>query len=302
VFSHSTPAANHGHEPTAAMHGAPLNFYGIARRKVWYVDFPTALDAQSSGSDSDRDDGPVALGVANDVKAGYVRTAYAAYRIGRCRTLIERHHIGNAESSVSDPDTINGSAVATPMAVSPDGTKLALVTTAPLSARSEALGCAPLRSGSQQLVIINLRTHAVRRWSSSPNPGTLSSLQWSADSRHLAFFALYRPMVISRVQVLDTAAPGHDYELAKVVAMNPTSSSIFWWHGQLATIYRGSMHVVAGRDGVGKVLATGFPSEVDSISSDPTGNHLLLTSGGTTYRWDSGQLSAIKGQWTQPGW
>jgi hypothetical protein len=78
---------------------------------------------------------------------------------------------------------------------------------------------------------------------------------------------------------------------------------VFWWHGQLVTTFDGSLRRLNGHGGVGTVVATGFPTEVESVSSDPTGEHLLLTGDATVYRWDRGTLSKLPGvQGTQPGW
>ena len=193
------------------------------------------------------------------------------------------------------------------MAVSPDGSKLALVVTS----RHDAFG-QPFCDGSQQLVVINLLTHAVRRWLATTRDGALRSLQWAPDNRHLAFIAEYTPMVTTRIQVLDTASPGHLYDRARSV-LNPNPprdipptlgyGPVFWWHGQLVTTLDGSLRRLNGHGGVGTIVATGFPKEVDSVSSDPTGDHLLLIDNGKVYRWDRGVLSAVSDVLgTQPGW
>jgi hypothetical protein len=79
---------------------------------------------------------------------------------------------------------------------------------------------------------------------------------------------------------------------------------VFWWHGQWVTAYDGAIRAVSKAGGLGRALAAGLPSsgEVDSVSSTPSGEHLLLTDQGTTYRWDNGGLTRVKGEWAQPAW
>lgn len=105
---------------------------------------------------------------------------------------------------------------------------------------------------------------------------------------------------------------------------------VFWWHGRLVSIEKGSMRLVtAGPRGAGRlatIVATGFPAGVLTVSSDATGDHLLLTGApaetdenqghftttGSTYRWDNGYLSTVPTAtvngsvgltaWAQPGW
>jgi hypothetical protein len=310
VFTRSTSPAN-GNAPTPAMSGAPLNFYAISRGAVWSMNFPTAHWGQTGTSNSAGTGHPIALGVANDIKTGYVRTAYAAFDIANCRTTIERHHLGNGQSSLSGGATIAGHAAATPMAVSPDGTKLALVVSVPTLSSQSRQG-SPDCSGPEQIVVVDLRDHSARRWSSVAAVNAVSALHWASDGRSLSFIATYAPGVVSTIQVLDTFAPGRSYQSAKVLVSSPAAfnGGVFWWHGQWAWIVNGSLHAVTGPNGVGKVLATGFPinTTIASVSSDPTGNHLLIGvaeghgPGPAAYRWDSGDLARVKGVWGQPGW
>jgi hypothetical protein len=113
---------------------------------------------------------------------------------------------------------------------------------------------------------------------------------------------------VSGTHLLDTAATSSLSSLTKpllpLLGTGGPYGPVFWWHGELATIYEGAMRTLNGH-GVDKVVSTGFPStgSIRTVSSDPTGDHLLLiASNGSAYRWDNGYLSGIPGRWDQIAW
>ena len=152
----------------------------------------------------------------------------------------------------------------------------------------------------------------------TPRALAIRSLAWSPDSRDIAYLTARACAFLSHsspvcgddplagTRILDTSPPGRNLETSALLlpafGTRDGYGPVFWWRGQLVTSFNGSLRLLNGHGGLGKVVATGVPKEVDSISSDPTGNHLLISSAGTTYRWDSGKLSVVAGVWTQPGW
>jgi hypothetical protein len=79
---------------------------------------------------------------------------------------------------------------------------------------------------------------------------------------------------------------------------------VFWRHGRLVVVFDGDLRALNGHGGLGTVVGRGLPSKgvVDALSSDPSGEHLLMTDEGITYRWDAGKLTVVPGEWDQPGW
>lgn len=293
--THPSPA------PSSALDGAPLDFAAISKGSVTFV------AAHGTEGVHPQHKLATALGVSADG-----RTAYGAYPESYCRTLIERSgHSrtpqGLPDINTTDVATIGGVAAATGMAVSPDGTKLALVTTPPGSLQSDAPGCAQLRSRPQQLVIVGLGDKSVTRYSGFAPDERLGSLQWAPDSRRLALQISSTCASCHTIgtHIVDTGTGG--FNLSKqILPLRPGHSStsygpVFWWHGELVTMFKGSLMRIQAHGRLHQITGN-FPMHVDTVSSDPTGNHLLLTSGATTYRWDNGHLSVVKGHWTQPGW
>jgi hypothetical protein len=198
----------------------------------------------------------------------------------------------------------------TPMAVSRDGTRLAFETN---RARNPKTGKCVL---SERLTVLDLRTHQVRTWA-APRAEAVRSPAWSPNGRDLAYlmadscaFESFSTSICysetAGTRVLDTSASGSTLGVSPLVLPafggHGGYGPVFWWHGSLATTFNGSLRLLNGHGGLGKVVATGFPQVVDSVSSDPTGDHLLISSEGRADRWDNGRLTVVKGTWVQPGW
>jgi hypothetical protein len=281
-------------EPASARAGAPKAFVAISGKSVVVV----------GGPDGGSGFRPSSSYAVADATSPNTSVAYGAFPLGGCRTSVQQETV----STVSDVATLAGgqpvpASQGASMAVSPDGTKLALE----VSTRSH--GSHPC-NGPEQLVVVNLRTHAVRRWNGHPQVSFIGNLQWAPDSRHLAYLAsACCGGGADGTRVMDTTAPGTSYVTQPVVLPAVTGTGraygpVFWWHGRLSTIVSGILRVLNGHGGVGSVEASGFPADqIDSVSSDPTGGHLLLGNlGGATYRWDNGSLSLVPGRWVQPAW
>jgi hypothetical protein len=292
-------------------HGVGLDFYGLTAHRVNVVYLATPGHKQNWFSNSEGGGRPRALGVAPDDA-----NAYAAFPSPHCTTSIQHFTL----NGILGGDTVPGGQPATAidgaaMAVSPDSKKLALVVDAPTpaSVHLHKKGC----FGPQELEVLNLVTHKVREWA-APTQDAIRSLQWSPDSRHVAYltaracaFLSYSSSVCgddpqAGTRVLDITAPGRNLEAPRLLlpafGTGNGYGPAFWWHGELVTSFGGVLRVVYGQGGLGDAIATGFPQQVVSVSSDPTGDHLLLTTPTSIYRWDSGKLSGVHGQWTQPGW
>jgi hypothetical protein len=279
-----------------AQSGAPTAYWTIRGGSVTNVS-PHGRDGiRPSGLG-----GALALGVSADA-----RTAYGAFPVSGCRTEIDRDRLTAPHHIVtSDVVTIEGRAVSAPMAISPDGRFLALAV---------SRSCPEGDQGDDDLVVVGLgRHHTVERWA---NEGRLRihGLHWAPDSRRLAFIYMWCCKASNNgggISVLDTAKPnrGLSAAVASLPSIDVSTGGAygpeFWWHGQQATFLSGRLRAV-GSGEAGKALATGFPATVDAVSSDPTGNHLIVHSpgpdGGTTYRWDNGLLTRLPGHPTQAGW
>jgi hypothetical protein len=277
----------------------PHVFWALAGKNVTEVYLPPNAQ-QSSGSTSDTDRTPIALGVSAD--AG---RAYAGYAQPGCRTTFQVHTI----NAVSGLKSVAGRVASVAMAVSPDGTKLAFVLGA---VRGPGGTCRQ----TTRLAVLTLATHDLQEWS-VPRFDAVRSLQWSPNSRDLAYLTARACAFLSfaasscyddataGTRVIDTAAV--HLSLLSSAPLLPAFGSeggygpVFWWHDVLATTFNGSLRRLNGHGGLGVALATGFPEVVDAISSDPSGD-LLVSSEGKTYRWEAGRLSAVTGAWAQPGW
>ncbi|HWB65599.1 MAG TPA: hypothetical protein VG708_02055 [Mycobacteriales bacterium] len=282
-----TPLPN----PNVAKRGAPTDFVTLRGGSVTFV-----VRAATNGV-RPHQLRATAVGVSPDG-----RTAFGAFPLSGCRTRIVRYTLQTNDSDRQVIEsgwrtTIAGRPVRTKMAVSPDGAKLALAVWPRARSRPLALRCA----GAEQLDVVSVPNGRVRSWHSAPGAIALTALQWAPDGRRLAYGTsptLQGPAGAG--YVLDTAAPGHSYARpTDRVHGLPTAvfTPLFWRHGQLATI-----DVRQIDEGLPVIVVHGLPGEVDSVSSDPTGDHLLLTSNGATYRWDNGVLSRVRGHWMQPGW
>jgi hypothetical protein len=252
------------------------------------------------------------------------RDVYSASAVSACRITIQdtffpppsTHGNGVRDSGISqtvaavnfgeDVQSINPP----PMAVSPDGTRLAFETN---RARDPKTGKCVL---SERLTVLDLRTHQVRTWA-APRAEVVRSLAWSPNGRDLAYLTAdacaFQPFSASicysasaGTRVLDTSALGNTLGASPLLLPafggHGGYGPVFWWRGSLATTFNGSLRQLNGHGALGKVLATGFPQVVDSVSSDPSGDHLLISSEVKTYRWDNGRLAVVKGTWVQPGW
>jgi Tol biopolymer transport system component len=227
--------------------------------------------------------------------------------------------------------TVSGQISRNSMAVSPDGTKLAYA----LVRRPAADG--PRRGQclfANALVVVALATQTRHVFTGS-FPVAIQDLVWAPDSRHLFYSGA--PSAIGTgdydTHELDTAESTHDLVSADARpyltrTAGTSYGPVFSWHGQPVTIIDGTMRELNGHGGVGEALATQFPTgTIESVSSDPTGNHLLIsvnagpqkiyheTAAGTTittrteyltYRWDNGYLTNLtqsgSAPYRQPGW
>jgi hypothetical protein len=293
---------NHAASPIlTAQEGAPTGVVSLYRGRLTFFGFTGAGNAAAFHGRA------AAIGVQSD------HEAYGAFPVADCRTDIQRATTSPPGQGVGlvqlfPVTTIDGSAESTPMAVSPDGTKLAVVVAEPSEVGTQPTPCL----GQDELAVVNLRTKQVQYWAPNKHLDSLTSLQWAPDSQHLAYLttvacAVCARGVVEATRVLDTndvklSLTSAPIVLPALVSGLPMLSPVFWWHGKLAVPVDGSLRLLTGDGGVGSVVAKGFPLEVDTVSSDPTGNHLLLTSGTTTYRWDSGYLMTVHPRGTQPGW
>jgi hypothetical protein len=303
-----------GTAPAAAMHGAPASFTAILGHRVEVAEGSSATGSRPFA------DKPVSLAVGSDGRSGY----FAVPRSG-CRTDIHSlkpTRFGNI-LRYHEVYSIPGVVAPTPMALSPDGTELAY---ALVKRPSSGAGC----SDANALVVLNLVTHTRQTFTGSS--AAVTDLVWAGDSRHLLFSG--GPSAIGTgdysTRELDTQTAtrtlvGDD----ALPVLDPSDAGsgglVFPWHGQLVTIVGGAMYALDGHGGLGSIVATQFPRErVESVSSDPTGDHLLIStyaglvkyyeSGSTTpilrpdynvYRWDNGYLTEIDTyiqSYRQPGW
>jgi hypothetical protein len=207
----------------------------------------------------------------------------------------------------------------------------------------------PTCGSREELVILNLTDKSINALTTGDAAESLGSLAWSPTSNQLAFQVARncgaRPSKSSRcpipsslgTHVYDVGSPRRAVEQIPTVlptAPSPQSETsygpAFWWKGQLATFFDGKLLGLDGNGGTTGVLATGFPAKVLAVSSDRTGDHLLVSTtplesddalrDGThhirvtaqLYRWDRGLLTPVRSPpangevpaspWIQPAW
>jgi hypothetical protein len=302
--SRPRPAKHPSPSPTSERAGAPSGFFALHNGFLDYVGLTTG----GEGGGHPQHSPGLEVGARADGSMGY-----GAFPMSGCKTEIDKialvtdaQHPTGAIIQSTVTTILGGAPVIQSdglgIAVSPDDTKLAMV----LSTVREVNGKKNC-SGPEQLVMVNLVTHAVRRWNGSSTLSYLERLQWAPDSERLAYLA--PPLCchsVAMYRVLDTSAPGSSYSapppVLPVFDGHHDFGPVFWWHGQMVATNNDSLYLLNGHGGVGAAVARGFPTELDSVSSDPTGDHLLLSSRDVTYRWDNGYLSVVKGNWSQPGW
>jgi hypothetical protein len=321
--------------PSVARLGAPKGFFGIAPPDV---SGPGGAVAFVIGSGYTSTHPPHQRAVAEGV-APNGRTVYAAFPETGCRTLLQKTEVRPHNTKQLGAGTIAGRVQRTAIAVDPDGVRLAFVVD------HAGPGCAP----AEELEIYNVSTHQkqVMRISTYRQ---IQDLAFSPDGRTLLVQVLPQCLHATCVPPLSAIRPGtYALNVGPIIGAAGNTRSIaeggymmppreqaggdgvfapvFFWHGQYVTLLNGAIRAVLDV-GLGRPLATGFPKDVISVSSDPTGNHLLLTAapihdwglgnGGYSvsspysndtsiaipqiYRWDQGRLAKVSGSWLQPGW
>jgi hypothetical protein len=215
--------------------------------------------------------------------------------------------------------TLAGGPAATPIAVSEPAGELAMVV-AP-SSPSHSAGSRQLCTGPQQIVFVNLSDGSVvGRESLLDNRLQIDSLAWSADGQQLVyrlepnnFSDGYGPpnsdvFATSGSHVLDIHGAPHQLEnTPKLLPLAAPHAGgrygpIFWWRGGWAATFNGTLYRLDDRGGLGERLASDFPNQVDTVSVDPTEEHLLIGSGSASYRWDYNRLSPLPEHFSQPTW
>jgi hypothetical protein len=340
--------------PAAARKGAPRALVLISQGRVTFQDGPGSIGVWPSRK---RPVAAIGVGPSHEI-------TYTASPLSGCRTLLDRAapHIGvmrgvpsfdvslkTVQIVAGGPASSTTLSLAPAMAVSPDGTKLAMVMVPPNPAHSTSTvhvsGC----NGPEEIVIVNLTTGSVERTHAQGVDERVGSLAWSPDSRQLAFevtplcgdkvatLSSCNGLAALGAHVMDTSDQLRGLDQAPEVLPyrsdistdTPYDGNVFWWHGQLATIQGGKLRALDGQGGLGRTLAKGFPANVLAVSSDSSGDHLLVQAGsivvaengntGTitataaTYRWDRGVLAPVIGgsysiagapttDLFQPGW
>jgi hypothetical protein len=234
---------------------------------------------------------------------GNGRKAYFAIPLAGCRTEIESvsylphfRHVGLVRSA-DDIAVVNGRVQPVPLQVSPDGTKLALVT-AVRSAKSSKC------TATTTTVVYDLKTHRARL-AGAVVAGEPTSLVWEPDST--SFDLLAGGLVTRQVLACHGCVP-------PLIARLPYTEVLLYWHGQLATVVDGAIRAIDSA-GLGATLATGLPHNVRTVSVDPTGTRLLVSADPenvddpghitywTTYEWSAGKSTEVRsGHWVDPSW
>lgn len=338
-LSTSKPGPIPGSQPLppklVAERGAPPGFFALAQSVHGPIEAVFRTPASDIGVRR-RHYPPVAIAAGPLERVGYT-----ANRVSGCRTTIDRlmflpsNGVRAARINNVHVWAFGGRVRPVAMAVSPDGSKLAMVLTPGLRPLGAGSAGAPppytCNTGHEAIAVLDLRTYAVRQWSDDHRTA-LRSLQWSPDNGHLAFASTpcrscHGQLREAGSYVLDTsqlgrslasarlALPAFPSQIALTDGYNYPAEPVFWWHGKLVAVVGRTLRQLDGRGGLGALVARNLPLNITSVSSDPTGNHLLLwthppASTGfvpqrplpTTYRWDNGVLSPVKGNWTQPGW
>lgn len=213
--------------------------------------------------------------------------------------------------------TIIGEPAATPIAVSVPSGELAMVVTGPRVGHGGRAH--PTCTGLQQIVFVNMRNGAVIERQPLTNPRLrIDSLAWSDDGQQLAYRLSPNTGETARLSAATIAATGthlldihaRPHGLESNPTILPLAASppgvrygpVFWWRGGFAATFNGSLYRLDERRSLAAVLGTDFPDRVDSVSSDVTGEHLLIGSGLLAYRWDFGQLAPLPGRFAEPSW
>jgi DNA-directed RNA polymerase specialized sigma24 family protein len=272
-----------------ALRGAPPYLYGLRDGDLLEQHEGTSLRAHGSGRPDET------LGVTRDGDAAYVAAGFA-----RCRTFISREQTTlTTGSGLGSSITLAGQAVGVPMAVSPNGQRLAIV----LQPRTRGATGSHAQCNGREVIDI-LDPHHGHVVASYPMPvlADADSLQWSPNDVTLAF--RIAPSCVScdipspGTHLLDTSTPASSAATAKpllpLIGHGVPYGPVFWWHGQLVVPFEGALWSLNGH-GVDQVVASGLPRTgvVDTVSSDPTGDHLLFTSNRLAYRWDNGLRSRV---------
>lgn len=310
VAAPSLPATPLPRDPLDYQHGAPGQYFGLVDGTVRQV------GDQITGRT--REPRPVvALG-----GTGQGRTVYTAMALRDCRTQLDRSAYaqsggGVAGNGQSQPvATIAGEPTATPIAVSRRAGMLALVVTPAYG--GHYTGSIQPCVGNQQIVFVRLADGAVTNVVPVDDEGVqVDALAWSPDGTELAFRLSAGPGAtgsLSRVTLGELGThvmPIHETlrDLGSYPRVLPGSAPngvsygpVFWWHGELAAFMTGTLRPLLGGGKLGNAIATGFTEKVDTVSRDDFGDHLLISSGARSYRWDYGQLTRLPGHLLQPTW
>ncbi|HVT65390.1 MAG TPA: hypothetical protein VHD81_09560 [Mycobacteriales bacterium] len=230
----------------------------------------------------------VAMGAAPDG-----RTAYYAVPVAGCRSIIYATHAGRTVETTRVRG-ISGRVLGVPMAVSPDGSDLALALTPQLK-RGD--GCAR----SAEAEVLDLK-HGLLTPVGIVLPGKPTSLAWRQDG---ALAVLAGDTVTERRVGCLACEP-------LFVGKAFGSPVVLFWHGKLAVIVGNAVRALGTE--LGPTLARGLPDFVVSASVDPTGNKLLLSGGVettrnpggityyATYVWSNGEAFRLPGEWIDPAW
>lgn len=286
VKSSSLPAASATPAVPATLRMLPFFAIDAKTGAINYVTARTTAVPYRTGGSHQR---AVTIGVAS---AG--RTAYYAVPKAGCRTTIYAVYAGGVIRT-APIGTMSGRALDVPIAVSPDGTKLAVVA-------SEAAGssCGP----SAAAFVYDLRTDRARLVR-PVKAGAPVSLAWEPGGRSLDVLTggkVWRQFVACRACVAFLVGPVGD------------SQALLWWHRRLAAVTTEGTVRTVGSAGLGATLLRGLPTSVASASVDPSGTRLLVWGGlqtvaepgdirfRTTYAWSGGRSTNVPGQWIDPAW
>lgn len=301
--------------PTSeAMRGAPRWFYALSQGRVAQIDATTGRRIGAVGLTGHP------AGLVGAAPAG--GDAYFATAMPGCQVRIVRYHAVGSPQGTYDVATVAGGLPRdggqfAGIAVSRDGSELALPVTV----------CG--NPNSEDIVVVDVASGAVRRWHGTSNDVSyVSSMQWSPDARQLAF--VWTPCCgggTNGTHLLDLSTPvTTSYtQTPEVLPQYPQHNDgypygpVFWWGHRRAVFVAGTIRAlrpicrspqqdcVAGGWVPGRVLARDLPKHVASVSSDRTGQHLLLavdngTRPSAVSRYDRGVLTQIPGRWLQPAW
>lgn len=300
-------------DPSNPELGAPVRYFGMEGGGIHEVD-------PGFGESRQTDPLVVAAGGTGQGTTLYdVRAASPHDQIEPCRSVVEVTSYvsgdllhGRAAATAGQPrelTRLKGEPAPVPVAVSEPAGELAIVT--------KSQGC----HGPDQIDFLRLRDGSViGRETLASAKFQIDGLAWSAAGDLLAYridpaaySGAYDPPVrahqaISGTHVLNIHDAVHALDANPKILPSTASGSderygpVFWWHGGWAATMNGSLYRLDNRGGLSAVVATDFPTQVDSISSDSSGEHLLITSGSAAYRWDYGRLTPLPGHYFQPVW